>query len=378
MPFINDRLADTAPPSLQAGSRWQSLKEARELLKSQIIGQDEAVEVVVRVLALVRANLRADGRPWATVLLAGKTGVGKTELVRQTAALVRSGPDDMCRIDMGALAQEHYAASFAGAPPGYSGSKEGHSLFERSAVEGDTMTPGIVLFDEVEKAHGAVLRALLQVLDHGEMRLANGQETLRFHNTIVFMTSNLGARELDGRLLRAARRLADQQHRLAFVPGRHHALAAIHRWERTLTRDAVRDFFDPEFLNRIDEIVHLDGLDSESATTVAWLRVGDLQRQLRSRDVTLTVDPSVVARLVEEGFDAAYGGRSVRRAVRKLLTVPVARTMADRRPGSPKPAELRAMITAGHIEIEVVSHHPDVRDQRGASTSVPPSPPSPV
>ncbi|EOD64490.1 AAA family ATPase, partial [Amycolatopsis vancoresmycina] len=157
---------------------------------------EPAVAAAVRALSLAAVGATDPDRPLATLLLVGPTGVGKTELVRRVAAELRTGPDDLCRVDMNALAQEHYAASFTGAPPGYAGSKEAYSLFDRTTVEGDPYRPGIVLFDEVEKAHPTVLRALLHVLDSGTLRLASGQQTISFRNSLVFLTSNLGSAEL--------------------------------------------------------------------------------------------------------------------------------------------------------------------------------------
>jgi ATP-dependent Clp protease ATP-binding subunit ClpA len=346
MPFINDRLAD---PEWSAGplDADGSLAAIEQRLRAGIVGQPAAIEAVMRIVALHRAGMRAERRPWGSILLAGRTGVGKTELVRLTAAALRSGPDDMCRIDMGALAQEHYAASFAGAPPGYAGSKEGHSLFERSTVEGSSFAPGIVLFDEVEKAHAMVLRSLLHILDHGELRLANGQQRILFHNSIVFMTSNLGARELDARLLRAARGIAS---RIGTPADR-----AVRRREQTVARDAIRRFFDPEFLNRIDEVVILDTLDHDAARDVARLQVTELRRQLSSRKVELDVPPDVTARLAELGFDPAYGGRSLRRVVRQQLAVPVARVLATAPPGQ-RPTALRACVAQrDRIDIAIVA-----------------------
>src|SRR4051812_13392756 len=141
-------------------------------LAGRILGQPDAVRAAARAVSIARAGVADPGRPLASVLLVGPTGVGKTELVRQIAAEIRSGPDDLCRIDMAALAQEHYAASFSGAPPGYAGSKESFTVFDKNKIEGDPYTPGIVLFDEVEKADPTVIRSLLHVLDTGDLRLA--------------------------------------------------------------------------------------------------------------------------------------------------------------------------------------------------------------
>ncbi|BBY46642.1 hypothetical protein MARA_00720 (plasmid) [Mycolicibacterium arabiense] len=165
-------------------------------LGQRILGQPDAVSAVARALSIAHAGVHDPGRPLASVLLVGPTGTGNTELVRQVAAEIPSGADDLCRIDMAVLAQEHYAASFSGAPPEYPGSKESFTLLDKDKIEGDPYTPGIVLFDEVEKADPTVIRALLHVLDSGELRLANGRERISFRNSYVFMTSNLGSRDV--------------------------------------------------------------------------------------------------------------------------------------------------------------------------------------
>jgi ATP-dependent Clp protease ATP-binding subunit ClpA len=165
----------------------------RKRLLSHIVGQDHAIDVLLRSIAVAKAGLNDPERPPANILLLGPTGVGKTELVRQVAGLLRSAPDDLSRIDMSSLSQEHYMASLTGAPPGYAGAKENLSPLDRSKIAGNPYVPGIALFDEVEKAHRSVHRALLHVMDTGILTLASGQETISFRNTYVFMTSNLGS-----------------------------------------------------------------------------------------------------------------------------------------------------------------------------------------
>lgn len=204
MPYLTDAYHDqnrrdgVEPPTQEPARRGFSAEALSERLRGRILGQEAAIDTVVRAVVLARAGAHEPDRALANLLLVGPTGVGKTELVRRVAAELRSGPDDLCRVDMNSLAQEHYAPSFSGAPPGYAGSKEGFSVFDRSTVDGDPYRPGIVLFDEVEKAHPTVLRALLQVLDSGVLRLANGQERISFRNCLVFLMRTWGRRSWRG------------------------------------------------------------------------------------------------------------------------------------------------------------------------------------
>lgn len=312
-------------------------------LADRVLGQDQALDAVRRALLPVQAGVHDGERPLASLLLVGPTGVGKTELVRRIAAELRAGPDDLCRVDMSQLAQEHYAASFAGAPPGYSGSKEGLSVFDRGKVEGGPLTPGIVLFDEVEKAHPTVLRALLGVLDRGTLRLANGQQSISFRNSLVFLTSNLGSREVS----RRRRRRAFLDH--LPVPPAVRGLAA--RAESGVVDRAVRDFFDPEFLNRLDEVVPFAGIGPDTARAIARLELGFVAERLRRRGAELTVDDAVVDVLCRLGFDPVHGARSVRRVVAREVLVPAAAALVRERAAGTTRARLRASAVGGTLTI---------------------------
>lgn len=343
MPFVTDRLAEQA----RVPGRPVEPGQLADQLAAHIIGQDPAIEALARAVTLARAGLGDGQRPLASVLLVGPTGVGKTELVRQLAAALRSGPDDLCRVDMSALAQEHYAASFSGAPPGYAGSKEGFSLFERSKIEGDPYTPGIVLFDEVEKAHTTVLRSLLHVLDHGVLRLANGQSRVDFRNCFIFLTSNLGSGEL-ARIFNGPLGQVERW-RSEYVPGLPGMSTLLRGSSSRVTQRALRRFFDPEFLNRLDEIVVMHDLDAAATRRIVHLQVEELRRQAARKYVELTVAPQVLDLLHQEGFAPAYGARSLRRAVRRHLALPVAHALVEAQPSGSAPVRLHAEVISGAV-----------------------------
>lgn len=348
MPYLTDmyheqnrnsaRVAEepAGPPDSAGGFDPDELSRK---LNAAILGQRAAVDAVVRAVSIAHIGVADPGRPLSSVLLVGPTGVGKTELVRQVAAALRTGPDDMCRIDMSALAQEHYAASLSGAPPGYAGSKESFTLFDKAKIEGGPYLPGIVLFDEVEKADATVLRALLHVLDTGELRLANGQQKISFRNSYIFLTSNIGSSEAAA-LQRSRRK---PWRRLGFRP------AAT---TSDLVRQAVESFFDPEFFNRIDETVVFDAFDDDTAERVTCKEVRDLVSRLKRRGVELRVDDDVIEFVRRSGFDPVYGARGLRRAIRTELAEPVARTVLTNR-SSPRPLALKAHLVEGKLLLTV-------------------------
>lgn len=355
MPFLADMYHDhNAAGSPVAGDGARSLPGAFdrerfiEKLSGCILGQPEAIEAVARAVAIAHAGLADPERPLASILLVGPTGVGKTELVRQVAAELRSGPDDLCRIDMAALSQEHYAASLSGAPPGYAGSKESFTLFDKNAIHGDSYTPGIVLLDEIEKADTAVIRALLHVLDSGQLRLANGREQISFRNCYVFITSNLGSHLIAERA-RAGLKSSRRQWITRSPKDRRAAES------QTLIYEEVEKFFDPEFFNRIDETVILNPLDTDTARRVTRREIGIIERRLARESVRLLIEPAVIEHLLDRGVDPVYGARGLRRVIRREFVDPISVCVLRERPVGQRALRLQVALAKGAVVVSAAS-----------------------
>ncbi len=324
MPYINDVLENNervnreAKPASTKGrpSRFRfDPDEVIDLLKARIIGQPGMLEAVGDMLHVVKADFGASGRPLAVFLLVGSTGVGKTETVRVIAEAILGSAEQICRIDMNTLAQEHYSAAITGAPPGYVGSKENHSLFSFDKVEGSFSRPGIVLFDEVEKASNQVARALLNVLDSGVLELSSGNRRLSFENSLIFMTSNEGARNLD-------------RFRRKFESGWRSRLKlrAPKDKEKKILEKALHGKFDLEFINRIDRIVHFEELDSRHLDGILEVEISMLERRLAKHGVSLRIDRAARDFLIND-HDPRFGARHLRRRLQVHLEPVLARAL---------------------------------------------------
>ncbi len=280
------------------------------LLRSRIVGQDAALAQVESLLKVVKADIGERDRPLSVNLFMGPTGVGKTEIVRLLAQALHGRADGFCRIDMQTLAQEHYAAALTGAPPGYVGSKEGISLFNSELIQGSYSRPGIVLFDELEKASQEVLRSLLGILENGQLSLAGGTRTLDFRNSLIFMTSNIGAQQ--------ARR-----HRQRFAHGWRRLLRVFARGEAAVLEDALHGHFEPEFLNRIDRILMFQPIDAQWLQALLEVELGKLDQRLALQQRTLSVDVQARAWLCRD-HDVRFGARALGRRLRVELEPAIA------------------------------------------------------
>jgi len=277
------------------GEREKLLK-MEEVLSKRVIGQTEAVDAVSTAVRRARAGLQDPNRPIGSFMFLGPTGVGKTELTKALAAFLFDDEAAMVRIDMSEYMEKHSVARLIGAPPGYVGYEEGGALTE--AVRRRPYQ--IVLFDEIEKAHPDVFNVLLQVLDDG--RLTDGQgRTVDFKNTLIIMTSNIGAEYLVG--------LKDEDD---FESVRSYVLAE------------VKTRFRPEFLNRIDEIIVFHRLKREQMAAIVDIQLGRLQNLLSDRKIRLELDDQARTWLANRGYDPAYGARPLKRVIQKYVQDPLA------------------------------------------------------
>lgn len=308
-------------------------------LHERIIGQEEALEQVEAALAIVQAGISEKDKPLYTALFLGPTGVGKTETVRTLSVALCGDVEAHCRVDMNTLAQEHYSASLVGAPPGYVGSREEATVLNKEKIEGSFYLPGIVLFDEVEKAADTVRQALMNIMDNGSLQLTSGLETISFKNTLIFMTSNIGAHEIEEY---AHNRLRFVWRRFIFRLNYRHwgsGDAAVLAW---IIEKKLHKRFAPEFLNRLDDTIVFNWLDRDALDRILDVQVADLNRRLRPHNVSLSVDSTAREFLLDVGFDRRFGARFLKRAVRRHVENPLARMLiADRR--SVEPLELVAI-----------------------------------
>jgi len=303
----------------QVVSRWTGIPVDRMLegerekllhmettLASRVIGQEEAVSAVAKAVRRARAGLQDPNRPIGSFMFLGPTGVGKTELTKALAQFLFDDETAMVRLDMSEFMEKHSVARLIGAPPGYVGYDEGGVLTE--AVRRRPYQ--VVLFDEIEKAHPDVFNVLLQVLDDG--RLTDGQgRTVDFRNTLIILTSNLGAEFL-----------------VALKDGESVELV------RGKVLDAVKAAFRPEFLNRLDEILLFHRLERDQMAAIVDIQMGRLEKLLKDRDITLDLMPKAREWLANEGYDPAYGARPLKRVIQrevqdKLAEEILAGTIAD-------------------------------------------------
>lgn len=321
------------PVNKVAESEGSRIMKMKGRLQSRIIGQDDAIEKVVRAIQRNRAGLKDPNRPIGTFLFFGPTGVGKTQLAKCLAEYLFDSQENMVRIDMSEYMEKFTVSRLVGAPPGYVGYEEGGQLSERVRRKPYC----VVLLDEIEKAHPDIFNILLQVLDEGRLTDSNGR-VVSFRNTIVIMTSNVGSRELD-----------EYGSGVGFATSGK----SVSKNRQSVLEKAIRKSFPPEFINRVDERIFFNALTKEDIEKIIDIELKDLRSRAEEAGYKLVVTPSAKRFIADAGFDPAFGARPLKRAVMKYVEDPVSEFIISdrilqgrRKKGSSGLRTLRVGLTA--------------------------------
>ena len=283
-------------------SESEKLLSLGDILHERVIGQDSAVDAVVKAIRRSRTGLKDPKRPVGSFMFLGPTGVGKTELCKVLADVLFGGEDALVRIDMSEYMEKHSVSKLIGSPPGYVGYDEAGQLTEKLRRHPYC----VLLFDEIEKAHPDVFNILLQILDDGQLTDAHGRR-VDFKNAIIIMTSNVGATGITSSVKR-----------LGFGDA---AQSEIEDKERTrsVVMDALKERFRPEFINRLDEIIVFDKLTRENIKSIAQLLLSNVKKRVKELGMEISFDDSILEHICDEGFDDTYGARPLKRACARLV-----------------------------------------------------------
>lgn len=285
----------------------EKLSRMEEVLKKRVVGQEEMVKKIADTIKRSRAGLADPSRPIGSFLFLGPTGVGKTELTKALAEFMFDNDDALIRVDMSEFMEKHSVSKLIGSPPGYVGYDEGGGLTEKIRHR----PYSVILFDEIEKAHPETFNILLQVLDNGHLTDAKGRK-VNFKNTVIILTSNIGAQYID------------KMERIGFGNGE-----AGKEYEdvKAKVMESLKDFFRPEFLNRLDDIIIFDVLSKESIENIVKMQLEIVRDRLEEKEITLYVSKQVVAHLAKEGFNPQYGARPLKRLIQNKIMTPIANTI---------------------------------------------------
>ena len=319
-PFLTRPGNDAARQSL-----FRRVTSLERSLRQQIIGQDEAITSLTRAVKKAAVGLKRPSHPVGTFLLVGRTGTGKTELAKSLARSLFDDPSAMIRVDCSEYALPHEYAKLIGSPPGYIGHNEGGFL-----TEGIKKKPtSVVLFDEIEKAHSKVHNLLLQLLDEGIITDSKGQ-TVSFNQALILMTSNLGIEKIDA-----------VRTRMGFSAA--HQRQSLHDVDLTdVTNEALREFFRPEFVNRIDEVIMFNPLDEKVCQRIAGNMLREVTELLGKRGIKVTFSSQVRVLLAKQGFSEEFGARELRRLIKRNIEDPLTELILDHDLGQGAKVSVRA------------------------------------
>ena len=277
----------------------QKIAKLEELLKSKIIGQDEAIEKVSKIIKIAKAGLNVSKRPYGVFLFLGPTGVGKTYFAKVLAEIIFSGPDDIIRLDMSEFKEKHEVAKLLGAPPGYVGYEKDGIL--TLAIKKNPYT--IILLDEIEKAHPEVFDIFLQVFDEGYLKDSKGR-TLVFYDTVIIMTSNIGS-NLIFNLIKEDPNISNEKLKEKLIP-------------------EVLKFLRPEILNRIDEVIVFKPLDKESVIKIIDLELKEISKKIEESGGKLIFTDKIKEYILDNGFDSSFGARNIKRFIQSKILATLA------------------------------------------------------
>lgn len=323
-------------------ARWTGIPVARMLeeeqerlvrmeegLKKHVIGQDDAVSKIANAVKRSRVGIGDPNRPIGSFLFLGPTGVGKTELTKRLAEFMFDDEKALIRVDMSEYMERHSASKLIGSPPGYVGHEEAGNLTEQVRHR----PYSVILFDEIEKAHPEVFNILLQMLDDGRLTDGKGR-VVNFKNTIIILTSNIGSEHID------------RMQKIGFTNE-----TDKEQYEEIKERvlGTLRDFFRPEFLNRLDEIVLFDILSPDAVKEIVNLQLDQIRTRLEEKNITLSVSAEAIKKLTEEGYNPQYGARPLKRLIQDKILTPVANALLSRKLGE----NVRVAVTVKNDEFVV-------------------------
>ena len=298
------------PVSRMLEEEAKKLARMDEVLKERVVGQDNAVQRIVDAVKRSRAGIADPNRPIGSFLFLGPTGVGKTELSKALAEFMFNDESALVRIDMSEYMEKHSVSKIIGSPPGYVGHEEGGSITELVRHR----PYSAILLDEIEKAHPEVFNILLQVLDSGHLTDAKGRK-VNFKNTVIVMTSNIGAEHID------------RMSKFGFSSNSDEATQYSHAKDKV--SDSLKNFFRPEFLNRLDEIIIFDILSKKKIREIAVMQVNLVKERLFQKEIKLSVTNDVIDYISDKGYDPKFGARPLKRVIQSKILTPVASMMID-------------------------------------------------
>ncbi|MCA9354139.1 MAG: AAA family ATPase [Candidatus Kaiserbacteria bacterium] len=320
------------PVSRMLEAEVQKLARMEEVLHEKVIGQDEAVKLVSDAIKRSRAGIADPNRPIGSFLFLGPTGVGKTELSRALAEFMFNDPDSLVRIDMSEFMEKHSVSKIIGSPPGYVGHDEGGSITEKVRHR----PYAVILLDEIEKAHPEVFNILLQVLDSGHLTDAKGRK-VNFKNTVIIMTSNIGAEHIN------------RMSNFGFADDHGEEAQFVQAKDKVM--DSLKEYFRPEFLNRLDEIITFELLSQDDLAKIVEIQVNDVVARLAKKEIVLTVTQEVKDYLAKEGYDPKYGARPLRRVIQNKILTPVANMMVGE--GMLQGGTVKVSLKKGELDFDI-------------------------